>query len=158
MYRTKHIERVLLEELGGSIIMANERKRKHIQKKKEEEMNFFSTKASFVSGIVLTITIIKDMFEMFITLPDWVKITYLAIICALFYFVLATNKFDNRLKSKQVSNYGSYLTVMSVIVFVIENTLIRYKEINADLSSILIVIIIGLVIMVSSLFLLFGKY
>ncbi len=138
--------------------MANERKRKHIQKKKEEEMNFFSTKASFVSGIVLTITIIKDMFEMFITLPDWVVIAYLAIICAFFYFVLATHKFDDKLKSKQVSNYGSYLTVMSVIVFVIENTLIRYQEINADLSSILIVIIIGLVIMVGSLFLLFGKY
>ena len=80
------------------------------QKKKENEMNFFSVKASFVAGIVLIITIIKDIMELFIIIPPLIVGCNLVFCLLLAYLVLGTRVFDKKLKAKSVSNFGNFLT------------------------------------------------
>ena len=57
--------------LYGGHVMTNERNRKHKKRKKEAEMNIFATKATFVAGIVVLITIVKDILELCIQIPVW---------------------------------------------------------------------------------------
>ena len=85
----------------------------------------FGSKAAFVAGIVLIITIIKDIWEIVSEIPDVVVATYVCVCLIIFYIVLGTKKLDKYLNSKEISNFSDFLTVMSVIVFILENTFIR---------------------------------
>lgn len=127
------------------------------QKKREKEMNFFSVKASFVAGIVIVITIFKDIAELFVTIPPIVVGCYLAVCILIAFLVLGTQIFDEKLKSKAISNFGSFLTVGSIIIFVIENSVIRYQDADLKIDAIITTIIIGVTIIAGSAYLLFQK-
>lgn len=136
--------------------MTNIRKKKREQKKREAEANFFTTKVAFVAGIVLLITIIKDILELFISIPNYIVVCYLLICIGVFWEIVCTNRFDKILNSKGVSNFGNFLTVSSIIFFIIENTLIKFQY--NHIIVILTVIILGSEIIGGALYLLFGKY
>lgn len=62
-------------------------------------------------------------------LPIGVEVDAIYIfICLIFMIlVLGTHKFDKYLNSKGVENYGNFLTIGSIVVLVIENTLLKIK-------------------------------
>lgn len=138
--------------------MANLRKQKKEKKKREADMNFFAIKATFVAGIVLIITILKDMVEIFFQVSARMVVGYLIICLTMFFLILGTKLFDEKMKSKKVVNFGNFLTVMSVIIFVIENSVIKYKDLYSDMETLITVLVIGIAIIVGALYLLFAKY
>ena len=77
--------------------MTNERNRKHKKRKKEAEMNFFATKATFVAGIVVLITIVKDILELCIQFPVGVVMLYLSICFIVYIVVLCTTIVDKKI-------------------------------------------------------------
>lgn len=138
--------------------MTNERNRKHKKRKKETEMNFFATKATFVAGIVVLITIVKDILELCIQIPVWVVMLYLSICFIVYIVVLCTTIVDKKMRSKGAANFGNFLTIFSIIVFIIENSVIRFADIMMRIEAIIIVSAIGVVAIIGALYLLFAKY
>lgn len=127
------------------------------QKKREKEMNFFSVKASFVAGFVLIITIIKDIIELFFTIPPIIVGCSLVLCLLLAYLALGTRVLDKKLKSKSVSNFGNFLTFGSVIFFVVENSVIKYADVNSRCDAIIATISIGTTLIAGAVYLLFHK-
>ena len=76
--------------------MTNERLRKHKMRIKEAEMYFFGTKATFVVGIVVLITIVKDILELCIQIPVGVVMLYLSICFIVYIVVLCTTIVDKK--------------------------------------------------------------
>ncbi len=144
--------------LYGGHVMTNERNRKHKKRKKEAEMNFFATKATFVAGIVVLITIVKDILELCIQIPVWVVMLYLSICFIVYIVVLCTTIVDKKMRSKGVANLGNFLTIFSIIVFIIENSVIRFADTMMRIEAIIIVSAIGVVAIIGALYLLFAKY
>lgn len=135
--------------------MSSAKRREQI--KREKEMDFFSTKASFVAGILLWITILKNIAELYITIPVWVVICYLAFSILLFTLVLGTHLFDEKLKPRAVSNFGSFLTVCSTPYFIIENSVLKFKESSPLFETTVITLFVGVTIIAGSIFLLTYK-
>ena len=117
-------------------------------------MDFLATKASFVAGLVLIITIIKDITELYMIIPNWMFGCYVIICILVFYLILGTKLFDSKMKPRGVSNYGNFLTLMSVAFFVIENSIIRYKEIFGDLETKICVTTLGIIVILGAIYLL----
>lgn len=93
--------------LYGGHVMTNERNRKH-KREKEVAMNFFATKATFEAGIVVLITIVKDILELCIQIPVWVVMLYLSICFIVYIVVLCTTIVDKKMRSKGVANFGNF--------------------------------------------------
>ena len=144
--------------LYGGYVMTNERNRKHKKRKKEAEINFFATKATFVAGIVVLITIVKDILELCIQIPVWVVILYLSICFIVYIVVLCTTIVDKKMRSKGVANFGNFLTIFSIIVFIIENSVIRFADTMMHIEAIIIVSASGVVAIIGALYLFFAKY
>lgn len=136
--------------------MVNTRKQKHNKRKKEAEMNFFATKATFVAGIVVLITIVKDILELYVQIPVWGVALYLGICFIVHILVLCTTIFDKKMRTKGVTNFGNFLTIISILIFIIENSVIKYTN-NTCIENIIVVyIFVGAII--GALYLLFTKY
>lgn len=146
---------IIKNEMQRRTVMTNMKEKEESTKK--EKMDFMATKATFVAGIVLVITIIKDIVELFVEIPMGVVICYILFSLLVFYIILGTKKFDEKLKKKQVSNFGNFLTIISIIVFVIENSYIRYKEVLNCADIIVIIFALGLTIG-GAVYLLVSKY
>lgn len=104
-------------------------------------MNFFATKATFEAGIVVLITIVKDILELCIQIPVWVVMLYLSICFIVYIVVLCTTIVDKKMRSKGVANFGNFLTIFSIIVFIIdivfiiENSVIRFADTMMRIKS-----------------------
>lgn len=57
-----------------------------------------------------------------------------------------------------MSNFGNFLTIMSVIFWVIENAVFEFQEIYTLIEKIALVGIIGIASILGALYLLFAKY
>ena len=133
-------------------------------KNSQDGLNLFSAKAAFVAGIVLIISIITDALELCIAIPYWVVLCYSFGVLLLFWLFLGTDKFDERLKTKQVNNFGIFLTVASVIMFLLEKFILGAKGTvveNLGIFEIIAIgffVVFGLIVIVLALYLLFAKY
>lgn len=137
--------------------MSSEKRRE--QRKRERKMNFMATKASFVAGIVLIFTIIKDIVKLFTNeLPTWMILCFSCVGLVAFALVLGTKVFDARMNSKKVSNFGNFLTIMSVIFWVIENAVFEFQGVYTLIEKIALVGVIGIASILGTLYLLFAKY
>lgn len=88
----------------------------------KEDVNLFDTKASFVAGVVVIMTIIRDAIDSLCSIPIWSNLVMFFIGLALFWIVLGTKTFDG-LFNKNIEGaerFGSILTVASIIVFLLE--------------------------------------
>ena len=57
-------------------------------------------------------------------------------ICFIVYIVvLCTTIVDKKMRSKGVANFGNFLTIFSIIVFIIENSVIRFADIYNELIA-----------------------
>lgn len=137
--------------------MGNVRKQKHDKRKKEADSNFFAIKTTFVAGIVVLLTIVKDIIELCIQPPVWTEGVYLLICFITYILVLCTTICDKKMRTKNVSNFGNYLTMVSIIIFMIENSVIEFVD-NMRIEVILTVSIIGGVAIIGAIYLLFAKH
>ena len=131
-------------------------KRRQPQKARKEN-DLLSVKASFVAGVVLIITILKDVAELFINIPPPVVGCYLAFCLLMTFLVLGTSIFDKKFKSKAVSNFGNFLTVASVIIFALENSVIRYQNSNLSADAIIVIPLVGVTVLAGAAYLLFHR-
>lgn len=137
--------------------MSSEKRRE--KRKRERKTNFMATKASFVAGIVLIFTIIKDIVKLFTNeLPIWMILCFSGISLVAFALVLGTKVFDERMESKKVSNFGNFLTIMSAAFWVIENVVFEFQEVYTLMEKIALIGGIGIVSILGALYLLFAKY
>ena len=108
-------------------------------------------KASFVAGFIVIITIFKELYEYFRSeLPLYVNGIYV-LLC----LILGTEKFDKYLNSKGVENFGTSLTVGSILIFALENSIFKIKM---DAIEAIEIWLILATIVIGALYLLFCKY
>lgn len=69
--------------------------------------------------------------------------------------ILRTEKFDKYLNSKGVENFGTFLTVGSIIIFVLENSIFKIKM---DAIEAIEIWLILATIVIGALYILFCKY
>ena len=136
--------------------MGNNTKINREKKKQREKLQFWSVKASFVAGVIVIITIIKDLFEYFLyELPLGVNAIYILGCLILAGMVLGTDKLDKHLNSKGVENFGTFLTVCSILIFVFENSLLKIKM---DVIETVGILLIYATIVIGAAYLLFSRY
>lgn len=146
--------------------MSNTRNKTHKKNIRKKKMAFENTKASFVAGIVVIITILNDTIGLLISIPcivEWIEV----VICLLlFCLALGTKKLNHILNRIGVEKFGSFLTVYSVIIFLFEKTLISQMAnielvislSNEKLQVFIIFLIVGLAIIGGAIYLLLRKY
>lgn len=136
--------------------MGNHTKENRHKKKQREKSQFWAVKASFVAGVIVIISIFKDLFEYFKSdLPLWINCIYILGCLVLMGLVLGTEKFDKYLNSKGVENYGVFLTVCSVLVFIFENTLFKTKM---DTIEMIGICLIYATFVICAVYILFSRY
>ena len=91
--------------------------KKHERQKKRE---FEGTKASFVSGIIVIIAIPNACRPRIVPLPNIVNVIEIFFALFLWYLVLGTTKMDKVLGTAGVQKFGYFLTVYSVLLFLLE--------------------------------------
>ncbi len=57
-------------------------------------MEFDNTKAAFVAGIVVIITVLNDTVGLLVSIPFWVEAVEVVICCLMLCITFATNKMD----------------------------------------------------------------
>ena len=122
----------------------------------KREDGYLEGKASFVAGFIVIITIFKDLYEYFRSeLPLCVNGIYVLLCLILMLGILGTEKFDKYLNSKGVENFGTFLTVSSILIFVLENSIFK---IEMDAIEAIGIWLICAIIVIGALYLLFSKY
>ena len=104
------------------------------------------SKATFVAGIMLIIIIIEDIWNIYDTIPDVAVVVYVVILWAISFVVLCTKKVDKFLSSKKISNFGDFLTVMSIVVFMIEKTVLRGNDSLPFWEALLIILVLSSIV------------
>lgn len=113
-------------------------------------------KASLVAGVIVIITIFKDLYEYFRSrLPLYVNGIYGLLCLILMLGILGTKKFDKYLNSKGVENFGTSLTIGSILIFALENSIFKIKMDAIDAIGIWLIFA---TIVIGALYLLFCKY
>ena len=97
------------------------------KKKNRKEMENFATKATFTSGIVVTIEILKDILKICGLNFKWLGIICGVISIVVMIVILILNKFDKKICSEKGIAIGNIFTVVSLFVFIIENLCLDYE-------------------------------
>ncbi len=102
--------------------MASGKNERHRLNRIKAEKNLFATKASFVAAIVVTLTIFKDILSFIFTF-NWVwGLVFFTLAFVPFVIIFLTNWFDEFMKKEATGEVGVYFTIISLVVFFIENT------------------------------------
>ena len=107
--------------------MSNEKNKRHKRNRNKKRMAFYNTKAAFVAGIVVIITVLNDAVGLIVSIPFWIEAVEVGICWLMFYIALATDKMDTLLRKniEGVERFGSFLTVYSIVIFLLEKILLR---------------------------------
>ena len=127
-------------------------------KNKKKQLKLDSAKTSFVAGIIVFITIFKDLLEYLESeLPLWLNGVYASVCLILVVLAFGTKILDKPLRKKEtgLENSGNFLTIGSIFIFVFENTIFKIKM---DTSQIIDVCLIYAFIVIGAMYLLFRKY
>lgn len=121
----------------------------------KKESDFWGEKASFVSAVVCLIVIFNSVWDIKNDINKNVALVEIILVLFLMYAILVKKWLDKKLDSKKARNFSTYLTVCSVIIFVLglmEQIFQNYFWLVITYIGIILVILVG------SLYLLFGKY
>ncbi|MDC7301460.1 hypothetical protein [Agathobacter ruminis] len=137
--------------------MGDNRNKKHKENKAKGELNLFNNKAAYVAAWLMGISMIKDIIEIFYDLSKiWMAI--IVIIGLLLYAaIMCSKKFDTLVSDKNHQNFANVMTIFSIITFIFENTLLKYRAL-LGVIEIVVVIIVYFIVLVGSLYLLWSKY
>lgn len=146
--------------------MSRERNRTHKRNRKKKEMQFFNSKATFVAGVTVVLMSINDIISLFTKIPSWVSWFEIVIASLLYVLALCTKKMDKRLNTKGAENFGAYLTVISIVAFILGrvlNILADGKEFawrlsNEVMQSVIVLLPFTAVAVGGAIFLLVCKY
>lgn len=105
--------------------MSRERNEKQRKNRLKKEMAFENSKASFVAGIVVIITVLNDTIGLIMPIPRLVELIEVIVCFLLAYFALGTKKMNRILNKTGVEKFGGFLTVYSVIIFLVEKMFIK---------------------------------
>ena len=121
----------------------------------KKESDFWGEKASFVSAVVLLITVFNSVWDIKNDINEYVVGVEIILVLFLMYAILVKKWLDKKLDSKKARNFSNYLTFCSVIIFVLG---LIVQICHKDILIVIAYIGIILEILVGSLLLLFGKY
>ena len=102
----------------------NEEEQLRDEERKKDEMNFANQKAGFIAGIIVIITILNDIADIFGEITYLLNIIEFIVCGILAFFILGTRKFDSLLKKEGVEKFGGFLTIVSILLFLLEKILI----------------------------------
>lgn len=107
--------------------MSNEKNKRHKRNRNKKRMAFYNAKAAFVAGIVVIITVLNDAVGLIVSIPFWIEVVEVGICWLMFCIALATDKMDTLLSKniEGVERFGSFLTVYSIVIFLLEKLLLR---------------------------------
>lgn len=146
--------------------MSRERNKTHKKNRIKKQSEFWNCKASFVAGVSVIAVSINDIIGLCMKIPFHVNLIEFIGVLLLFYLALGTSKMDRLLKTKGVENFGAFLTVFSVVEFLLGRVLISsaegveiaYKWSNEKMQAIVILSVIALVGIGGSVYLLLYRY
>ena len=138
----------------------------------EAKKSFIVAKASFMAGIVVIVSIIKDVLSILLKLPYSFGIMTTFVVLVLFGLIVTSERLNKwflckdteEIKVKRgVDGFGQFFTVMSVPVFALENIVVWWCLENKDNTDVGfdywvnfgIFCVIGLAIIIGSIVLLF---
>ena len=135
----------------------NEEEQLRDEERKKDEMNFANQKAGFIAGIIVIITILTDIADIFGEITYLLNIIEFIVCGILAFFILGTRKFDSLLKKEGVEKFGGFLTIVSILLFLLEKILIG-NPYGVDKESAIAFIIIAIELVVGAIYLLLSKY
>lgn len=135
----------------------NEEEQLRDEERKKDEMNFANQKAGFIAGIIVIITILNDIADIFGEITYLLNIIEFIVCGILAFFILGTRKFDSLLKKEGVEKFGGFLTIVSILLFLLEKILIG-NPYGVDKESAIAFIIIAIELVVGAIYLLLSKY
>ena len=146
--------------------MSKERNKTHKKNRIKKQNEFWNCKASFVSGVSVIAVSINDIIGLCMKIPFYVNLIEFICVLLLFYLALGTNKMDRMLRTKGVENFGAFLTVFSVVEFLLGRVLISsaegveiaYKWSNEKMQAVVILSMIAFVGIGGSIYLLLYRY
>ena len=146
--------------------MSRERNRTHKKNRIKKEVQFFNSKAAFVAGFAVIMVTVNDIIGLCSKIPMWVNAVELIGIILLYIFALCTKKMDGLLSKKGADNFGSSLTIISIVEFLLGRALISTVEdvefacelSNAKMQVVIILSLFAVVSIGGAIFLLFCKY
>lgn len=146
--------------------MSKERNKTHKKNKIKKQSEFQNSKASFVAGVSVIVMSINDIVELCSKISFLMNLMEYICILILFYFALGTKKMDHLLKSRGVENFGAFLTVFSVVEFLLGRVLISsaegvefaYKWSNYKLWTIVILSVFAMAGISGAIYLLLYRY
>ena len=110
----------------------------------------------FIRRHVIERLLFKDLYEYFRSeLPLYVNGIYVLLCLILMLGILEKEKFDKYINSKGVENFGTFLTVGSILIFALENSIFKIKM---DAIEAIGIWLICAIIVIGALYLLFSKY
>lgn len=131
----------------------------HRKKQNEEQMELTDITAAFVAGIILITVIVRDIWQIFASIPRWVVLFTTLFILIGTAVVLNSKQFHAVVKrhKKRFSTFGSFMTIASIFIYMLENFLLRYRP-NDDYHSIIAFISISLMIIGLGIYSFIAKY
>lgn len=146
--------------------MSKERNKTKKRNRIKKQNSFFNSKASFVAGISVIAVCVNDVVGLIVDIPNWMSICEFFCILLIFYLALGTKKLDKMLASEGVDKFGAYLTIFSVIEFLLARILIGFAEgvklsftwRNGRLIAIIVLSVLSLMGICGSIYLLFYPY
>lgn len=145
--------------------MSRERNKTHKKNRRKKLNDFYNTKATFVAGVIILIMCLNDIIELFTEIPMVVNLLEGGIVLVMFGCALGGKKVDFLLKKDGVEKVGAFLTVMGIVLFIWEKTIIElaskcsleYNLLNTKMMVILLMIVYFIEIIVGAVYLLIGK-
>lgn len=127
------------------------------EERKKDEMNFFNQKVGFIAGIIVIITILNDIVNIFIGNTYQLKLVEFLVCSILAFGILVTSKFNSLLNKEGVKRFGEFLTIASILLFLLEIVLIGNPN-KTDKESVVIFIVIAIGIIIAVIYLSFFEY
>lgn len=146
--------------------MSRRRNQQHKENKRKAKSKLFDIKAAFVAGIAVIAVCINDIVGLCIDVPNWLSILEFVGTLILFYFALGTEMLDKVLNTEGVNKFGSYLTVFSVVEFLIGRIMITSAKgvelvcnwNNSRFQAVLVLSILSAFGIVGAIYLLLYRY
>lgn len=146
--------------------MSKERNQTKKKNRIKKQISLFNSKASFVAGISVILVCVNDVVGLIVDIPNWTNICEFFGVLLIFYLALGTKKLDKMLASEGVNKFGVYLTIFSVMEFLLARILIGLAEdvelsfiwTNERLLAIIVLSVLSLIGICISIYLLFFSY
>lgn len=121
-----------------------------------KKINLTSSKITFVAGISALLMHIKDCIELFNN-NDINLLLVFAVMCVyifITYLILRRKIFDKFLRTNKATELGELYTIISILLFVVENILYIFE---IEFTSVIITIMLSILVLSGTIMILLKK-